>query len=192
MNKLMSKLLQFWPIRVLRKSIAYLLFYLPVRFVMPLSLRLYGYKETIVGSCTILAPAKQMETILVGIEYLRTLDPEMFQRLTVENRYLFWYHPKRFLQSRDIFTITDNFLLWGKEGIAICFVQSVLDFNLKYLPSKRTSARNCEMVVVARREIQRQVFEWTTKHSFPPELVKQYRVFAEDAARGVLEVTAGS
>ena len=166
------------PIWVLRFFVGYSLFYLPARIVIPLQLRLKGYKRSVFGACTILAPPKEMQIILQGITYLQTLDPEMFQRLTAEHRYMFLYHPQKYLRFRRIFSITDNFLLWGNEGIATCFVQSILDFTLWVLPSERSLIKS-NQVAATRQEIQRQVFEWVKKHSFRPELVKQYEKLAE-------------
>ncbi len=187
----MSKLLQFWPVRILRESIAYLFFYLPVRFVMPLHLRLSGYKRSDIGTCTILAPPKQMQIILEGVTYLQMLDSEMFRRLTAERRYIFWYFKQMpYLQCRDVFGITDNFMSWGKEGVVACFVQCVLYFNLEHL--RRSQIKNCKDSASTRCEMQKQVLEFLERYSFPSELVKQYRAFANDAAHEVSEVTDGS
>ncbi len=187
----MSKLLQFWPIRTLREAIAYLLFYLPVRFVMPLHLRLSGYEQSNIGACTILAPPKQMQIILEGVTYLQMLDSEMFRRLTAERRYIFWYFKQMpYLQCRNVFGITDSFMSWGKEGVVACFVQCVLYFNLEHL--RRSQIKNCKDSATTRHEMQKQVLEFLERHSFPAELVKQYQAFAEDAAREISGVTAGS
>jgi hypothetical protein len=50
-----------------------------------------GNKRSIVGTCTIIAPPKQMQIILEGITFLREIDSEMFKRLTVEQKYVFLY-----------------------------------------------------------------------------------------------------
>ncbi len=167
-----------WPIRFCRRTAAYFTYFI-VRIGLPLHVRLVGYKWTVMGRCTILAPQEQMCVILEGITFLQTVDPEMFHRLTAERRYVFWYHPKKFLQCREFFSITDNFLLWGKEGVVTCFVQSVLDLTLKYLPAEGTLVENRQVAIAARREIQRELLKWISEHSFPPELVKQYEEIAE-------------
>jgi hypothetical protein len=164
----------FGPSGILRFSVAHLFFYLPVRFVMPHTLWLVGQKRLVVGKCIILAPPKQMQIILQGITYLQTIDREMFLRLTAERRYIFWYHPKQFVECREIFTINENYLQWGKEGAVACFVQAIMDFNLKHLPLERSLFKKDYGVVADRYEIQQHVFEFVKKHSFPQELVDFY------------------
>jgi hypothetical protein len=166
------------PFGVFRFLAAHLFIYLPLRFAMPITLRLGGLKQFAVGKCIILAPPEQMQTIMQGITYLQTIDREMFLRLTAEHRYIFWYHPKRFMECREIFSINDNYLQWGKEGVVACFLQAIMDFNLKHLPLERSVFKK-QVAVVDRREIQQQVFEFVKKHSFPPELVAFYQ---EEAA----------
>jgi hypothetical protein len=168
----------FRPIRLLRRMVASLL-YLSVRFGMPIHVRLVGYKCTIVGKCVILAPPKQMQAILDGVKFLQTLDPEVFQGLTAKRRYVFWYHPTRFLQCQEIFTITDNFLLWGKEGVAIYFVQSLFEFTLIFQPFLEAPTWSRDRTVAARREVHQRIFKWASEHSFPNELVKQYEDMAK-------------
>jgi hypothetical protein len=141
---------------------------------MPLQLRLNGYRRSVFGTCTILAPPREMQIIQQGITYLQTIDQEMFLRLTGERRYIFWYHPKHFVECREIFTINENYLNWGKEGVIACFVQAIMDFNMKHLPLDRSLFKK-HVAVVDRHDIQQQVFEFVKKHSFPPELVDFYR-----------------
>jgi hypothetical protein len=160
---------QNWPIQIFRYSVAYVFFYLSIRFTMPFTLRLGGYKRSVVGTCTILAPQKQMQVILHGLTYLQALDSEMFQRLTVEQRYVFWYHKSRYLRCFEFFTITDNFLSWGDEGVAACFVQSILS-----LPLRKPFLN--EDVVITRSQAQQQFSEWLKKHSISPNFSQHYQV----------------
>jgi hypothetical protein len=162
---------QTWAIQFFRYSIVYVFFYLPVRFAMPLTLRLVGYKRAVVGTCTILAPQEKMQLILQGLTYLQTLDSGMFQRLTAKRRYVFWYYPNRYLRCFELFTITDNFLSWGSEGVVACFVQSVLALTLKKpFPFKKFGAK-----VLTRSHVQQQVIEWLEGHSFSPAFTKHYQ-----------------
>jgi hypothetical protein len=163
-----------WPIRVLGYLLAVLVYWIIKLGLMP-SLRLIGYKRSVTGTCIILAPPKQMRIILQGLTYLRTLDPEMFQRLTTERQYVFWFEKNRYSRCREFFTITDNFLLWGNEGVVTCFVQSVMDSPLE----KASPFKKRKLTVITRRQIQQQVFEWLKKHSFSPELTEQYKTWAE-------------
>lgn len=172
-------------IQVCRRSIAYLI-YLLIRLFLAPGLRLTGYKRLRFGTCTLLAPAEQMRVVLEGIELLQTLDPAMFRRLTAERPYVFWYNEKAtHLQAREYFVITNTFLHWGKEGVAIFFVQCILDFNLRFLPMVRNLAWNPEDKLAARYEIQRRVLEWLKKHTFPSELVVQYEEFAKQRSSNV-------
>jgi hypothetical protein len=115
-----------------------------------------------------------MQIIQQGITYLQMLDPEMFLRLTAEHRYIFWYHPKKFVECREIFTVNENYLQWGKEGVVACFVQAIMDFNLEHLAWERGLFKN-RGVAAERHKIQQQVFEFAKKHSFPQELVVFYQ-----------------
>ena len=177
--KLLSSVIQ-----VCRRSIAYLMCLL-MRFSFPFG-RLAGYKRSCVGACTILAPPEKMPIILEGIALLQTLDPAMLRRLTGERPYFFWYNDKAtFLQAGELFAITDSFLYWGKEGIAIFFVQCMLEFDLMFLPRLRNLQWRPEDTSAARSEIQRQVLEWIRQHSFQPELVRQYEEFAKQRPSNV-------
>jgi hypothetical protein len=157
------------PIRLARNLLAYL-FYLLIRYVLPLPFYLYGFKRSVVGCCTVLAPAKQTKTILEGIEYLRALDSNLYQQLTVEHRYFFWYHPNRILQCRDAFSICDNFLSWGKEGVVITLVQSIYDYTIFYSNWEKKLKRSRIESVSMRRAIQKKLFEWSNKQNLPSEL----------------------
>lgn len=163
-------MLLFWPIRILSYLLTLPIYWF-IKFGLAPSLRFIGYKRSTVGVCTILAPMEHMETILYGLEYLQSIDPQMFQMLTAAHRYVFWYHKNRYLRCREFFTITDNFLSWGKEGVITCFVQSVTDSQLinPYVLNERKT------ITITRQQIQQCVFEWLTKHSFPPELIEQYK-----------------
>jgi hypothetical protein len=175
-----------WPIR-LWSCLTYFLFYLFCRCVIQFAtfFSLDGYKRADVGTCTIVAPPKQIKIILEGIEFLRTIDPSIFRRLTAEHRYIFVYvsKPVARFQCRDIFSIDDACLSWGKEGICICLVQSILAFNLMYLPveSSLVVGNRGREAFEARREIQQQLLKWMAGHSFSPVLVKHYEELAKAA-----------
>jgi hypothetical protein len=148
--------------------------YYPIRFSLPLVLGLEGYKRSKVGKCTFWAPPKRLHEILEGARFLQTLDPELFGRLTIERRYVVWYHPKISVSCRDVFSVTDNFILWGREGVALCLVQNVLDFTLLRLPFEKTLAWEKEDSVASRREMYQRIFRWLREHSFPEDLVNHY------------------
>ena len=163
-----------WPIRTIGYYLAVLVYWI-IRLGLTPSLMFTGYKRSVTGTCIILAPHKQMQIILQGLTYLQALDPEMFQKLTTGRRYVFWFHKNHYSRCREYFTITDNFLLWGNEGVATCFVQSVMDSSLeKTSPFKKRKAAE-----ITRHQIQQQVFEWLNKHCFSPELTEQYKTWAE-------------
>ena len=160
------------PVLVLGHLFSYPMYWY-VKFGLGPALPLTGFKRFVVGTCTILAPPKQMQAIMQGVEYLRTLDSEMFQRLTTERRYVFWYNKQHHMRCKEYFSVPDNYFLWGKEGVVTCFVQSIMTSSLEESPFKKSP--------VTRRQVQQQVFEWVKKNSFQPELVKQYQAFAEEA-----------
>jgi hypothetical protein len=172
------------PIRFVINSITYP-FYLFGRFAMPIHARLCGVKVIHVGKCTIMAPEKQMQIILAGVQFLQTVDLEMFRQLTAEYKFIFWYHPKHYLDYRDIFSITDKFLLWGKEGVAICFVQSILGFTLMELPSSKASIVDHRTALATRCDAKKRLASWISKHPFPAELVSHYQNIAIEAEKSV-------
>ena len=134
------------------------------------------------GKCAIWAPPKQLHAILEGVKFLQAIDPEMFRRLTTARRYVVWYDPKHSLSCRDVFSITDNFLHWGREGVATCLVQNILDFTLLRLPFEKMLGLERENIVAARREVLQRLLKWVSEHSFSEELVKQYEEMVKDSS----------
>lgn len=169
-----------WVVYICRRLVSALL-YLCYRFIEPLSQRMLGARSYRIGKCILLAPPKQLQAFLDGVAFVQTIDPKMFQRLTAEQRYVFIYKPKRNrgLYCREYFSITDKYLDWGKEGVALCLVQCILEFNLVYLPAARSLVVNREALIKARCEVQKQLFNWLKEHSFSIELVKQYEIIAK-------------
>jgi hypothetical protein len=138
------------------------LYYL-IKFGLAPSLISAKYERYVEGTCVILAPPGPLSTIKEGLHALRALDPTIFQELTVKRRFIFWYHASKYLNAREVFTITDNFLRWGANGVIACFVQAVFDTS------------SCAQT---RNQMQQCVFNHLKKYSLPPELLKQYEVFA--------------
>ncbi len=136
-----------------------------------------GYKRSVVGTCTILAPPKQMQIILEGITFLRDIDPEMFKRLTTERKYVLSYHAKHRTSFEEFHTITNNGMLHGKEGVAISLVQIILFRTAKDSLGQFGVDRLEEMA--ARRVYKKQIFEFVKKHSFAPHLIEHYQRLAE-------------
>jgi hypothetical protein len=136
-----------------------------------------GYKRSIVGTCVILAPPKQTEAILEGIAYLRDIDSEMFKRLTAERKYVLWYHKESRKGAYEIYSITDRYLVNGKEGVVISLVQSVLDRDMKDSVGRlRVKPYDATAEL---RDGRRQILEFMKRHSFSPELVAQYQKLAD-------------
>jgi len=148
--------------------------YLPAKYILLPCFRLFeGYKKSVIGTCVILAPPNQTDQILKGIEYLRTLDSEMYRRLTAERRFLFFYKKGSYNRMLDIFSIPDNFLAWGREGVVTCLVQAVIGSAMEQSPLKESK--------LTRHQVLQQIYEWLKNHSFQPELIKQYEKFAESS-----------
>jgi len=166
-----------WLVRIYRCSIACLL-YLSIKIGLPLVMHfgVTGYKRSVVGTCTILAPPKQMQIILEGTTYLRDIDPEMFRRLTAERKYFLSYHKKHRTSFKEFYTITDNGLLHGKEGVVICLVQIILIRDVK--DSLGRFRINSSEEIAARRDYKQQIFEFVKRHSFSPKLVDHYQKLA--------------
>jgi hypothetical protein len=149
--------------------------YLFIKYSLPLSLRIFGgCKKSRIGACTILAPPMQMLQILEGTRLLQTIDAEMFQRLTVERRYMLWYHPKYCGHCREIFSITDNFLNRGSEGVSVFCVQCVLEMTLESDAIAGSKYWTYKDALKLRNKIQHAVFDWAKSHRMSPELVMEY------------------
>jgi hypothetical protein len=149
--------------------------YCAIRFGLPLSMRLFaGCKRSTIGSCTVIAPQKQMQLVLDGINLLKTIDLQMFQQLTAGRPFMFWYNPEHITQLRDIFSITDNFLSWGKEGVSVFFVQCVLETNMEHVALTGAGDWTYQDGVRLRREVQIGVLDWIKRQPFSPELIKEY------------------
>jgi hypothetical protein len=59
--------------------------------------------------------------------------------------------------------------------VVACLVQNILDYDLIYLRSRQCpQAWNRQMGMEARREVQKQLFEWLSTHMFSTDLVKEY------------------
>jgi hypothetical protein len=165
-------------INLIFRWLALCLLYLMAKCGLPLVVRLARRKKSVIGTCTIWAPPKQMQAILEGIEYLRKLDPEMFKRLTVEHKYVLFYHKKHRTIAYAAYSITDHYLLHGKEGVVIFLVQTILNRTMQDSLGRFRVKRSDALV--ADRENRKQIFEFVKKHSFSPKLVEQYRKSAEN------------
>ena len=138
-----------------------------------------SYKRSIVGTCIIFAPPKQMQTILQGIAFLKEVDLAMYERLTVERKYILTYQKKRRTHLDEFYSVTDDILTAGNEGVAIGLVQIILfrdevnslgQFGID--PSKEMAAR---------LKFKQQILEFVKKHSFPVRFIEFYQRRAEMA-----------
>lgn len=170
-------------IRLCGRIVEFLIYWL-TRFLILLATLIGEHRRSVVGRCMIIAPPEKMKAILEGFTFLQSIDLVMFQKLTVERRYICFYLPKVTFQRREIFGISDAFLHWGKEGIATCLVQAVLNFALFYLPRHsidlgfrhpdgRCIGGSLEGVNAC-KEVQQELSQWMKTHSFSPGLLKQY------------------
>jgi hypothetical protein len=139
--------------------------------------RISGYRCATIGNCDILAPLNKLPSILQGFVYLQNIDPEMYERLIAKNQFVFCYEKKlpfRFkkpFRFREIYTITDNDLSWGNEGVAVRLVQSVLRNALS-----TNFVKGSEEYLAASLKLHQQIFEWARNHSLPSELVEHYKI----------------
>lgn len=174
-----SNSMDLYPLRVFYRRLIATLLYLFIRVglscVWLFGIR--GYKRSVVGNCIILAPPHQTQAILEGISFLEKIDLDMFRRLTADRKYILWYHKQRRGGACDVYSISDHYLRHGKEGVVICLVQSVLDRTMQDSLSGFDNQPND--YTAKNHERQRQLFEFIKKHSFSPQLIKQYQKLAE-------------
>jgi hypothetical protein len=154
--------------------------YLYFKFLLGPGFFLTGYRRTKVGKCVIAAPLNKIPLILQGFAYLKTIDQKMYQRLTIENQFIFYYvkklplSHKRQIRVQNIYTITDSYLSWGNEGVVVCLVQSVLR---NAFPTNFVKGGGEHFA--ASRELKQQIFEWVKNHSFPSAIVEHYKTALE-------------
>jgi len=137
-----------------------------------------GYKIAKIGTLTIVAPQEKLQIILDGVDYLKTLDPIMYQMLTVDQKYVCQYD-KAISRAGEFFSINDNLLSYGKEGVVASFVQEILLFNRLHKPFERQPRRQTAAKLKAYNEILNQLCLWLKTNSFHPKLVAYYRKLLE-------------
>jgi hypothetical protein len=142
----------------------------------------FGYNKALVGKMIILAPADKMQLFLEGANFLKCVDLTMYRRLTVEHKFVCFYHTK-YTRARDQFSITDYHLRWGKEGVAANFVMAVLAFDILESPMGFSLKMESGKTLAARLEIAQQYYAWLSEHSFPAGLVDYAHRNLEDRKR---------
>ena len=109
--------------------------YLCLKFLNGPGLFLTGCRKIRIGTCTIIAPLNKIPLIQQGFIYLKTIDLEMYERLTTEKPFTFIYikrlplSQKRSKPIREIDFITDDFMNYGNEGVAVYLLQRFLYNN---------------------------------------------------------------
>lgn len=158
----------------LRRTVCGLI-YLSARLALP-ALRLNGYCRERFGKCSIWAPPEKLDQLRKGVEYPRTADLFLFERLTSQRRILFMYHKDRHARCGNLFTICDEFMLWREVGVASRIVGALLlldEEENEALWDRNAGKR-------AGRRVVEKTYDWMSKHSLPQGLVEQYRARAED------------
>ena len=134
-------------------------------FFKPILTRL-GYKTLRIGHCTFMAPGKQLEVIARGTDRLHGLDPDLFSKLASQKGLIFWYHKQKLIQAKRIISITDDWLVWGADGVATFLAESLI--GLEYRESRDYDFDVSAAVVRDR------LCNWVAKHQINPELKAQY------------------
>ncbi len=152
--------------------------YICLRLVIPPMALLSGGIRLNCGTSVFWIPRNKKQTILDGIELLRTKDQEMFSRLTSKQRLIIYYgHNKNVTNAGGrVFGMHRRYIEMGSEGIACFIVQSIIT------SAAAPSINQCKLNDHERASLKiagRRVLEWMQQHSFHPELIKVYQKVVE-------------
>ncbi|HVU27670.1 MAG TPA: hypothetical protein VHG71_08030 [Verrucomicrobiae bacterium] len=150
--------------------------YFTLRLGAPLFFGISGYKKLRLGKCVIWTPKDREQVILKGIDFLRKRDSEIFSLLTTSRLMFFWTKEKVKESGGRIFAISEQFVKWGPEGIAVNVVLSFLKFKTSPEINRfKAGKENREAIKTASE----QMLEWMRQHSMQDKLIKAYRMASE-------------
>jgi hypothetical protein len=144
-------------------------------YLAPLLLR---YKRIRLGTSIILTPNDKKQTILSGVECLRSHDSEMYSRLTKNQKLIFYYSGNKNITNLFgyFFGLQETYIKLGAEGIAYFIVQSLLVSDA--CPSVNQHRRN-DREWGALKSTARKTMEWMQQHSFDQRLIDSYSKVVE-------------
>jgi hypothetical protein len=152
--------------------------YAITRLIIPLAAWLSGGQRVKCGTSIFWIPRSAKKGVLDGVELLHTKDPEMFLRLTTQQRLIIVYTHNTSSPNNGtrIYGLHKRFIEMGPEGIACFLVQSIFFYEAS--PSVNQCRLN-DRELAAIKVAPRKTLEWMSQHSFHPGLINTYRRVAE-------------
>jgi hypothetical protein len=133
-----------------------------------------GYSQWCRGNCIVWAPKHIVEQAKEAIVYVQGIADETSLDFGNHSKIILWYDKDRLVRCKNIFTICDRTLAWGRDGIIAHLVTS--SFTLRSYPKSGFATR--EEGRVAQQLVMRQSHEWLKKHGLADGLVQQYAEWA--------------
>ncbi|HTQ50964.1 MAG TPA: hypothetical protein VMJ12_09660 [Candidatus Acidoferrales bacterium] len=111
-----------------------------------------------------------------GFDFLQANDKKMYNCITSEGRFVFFYTVGNCSNfGGRYYGIEEQFIRWGREGVAAFLVQSILMFDAVPTVSKVSFKPGAS----ALRSAAPQVVEWMRDHSFRADFIEGYRSATE-------------
>ena len=126
------------------------------------------YRRVYVGGCRIMVPARRLNVINSGLAYLKQIDSKMYEAVSERHGLIIWYYKGPCLRCGRAFSIPEDLLLWGNEGVALFFAQTIIRLDTEHLPFK-----DAVTATSARRLTMKRLVTWISRQNFTPELVRQ-------------------
>jgi len=122
-----------------------------------------------------MVPARRLNVINCGLAYLKQIDPNMYEAVAERRGLIIWYFRGPCLRCGRAFSIPENLLLWGNEGVALFLAQTIIRWDTEHLPFK-----DAVTATSARRLTMQRLGAWISRQNFTPELVRQYEDLASE------------
>ena len=150
--------------------------YLVLIVLIPTISKLCGYRKLTFGSSIVWTPENRREVIIDGFDLLRGFDLKKYSCITGEGHFVFFYFTgKSSPFGGRYYALEEQFVRWGREGVAALLVQSVLMFEAVPTVGKvRFKPGDSVLRLVAP-----QVVEWMRDHSFRADFIEGYRSATE-------------
>ena len=90
------------------------------------------YRRVYVGECRIMVPARGLNVINCGLAYLKQIEPNMYEAVAERRGLIIWYFRGPCLRCGRAFSIPENLLLWGNEGVALFLAQTIIRWDTEH------------------------------------------------------------
>jgi hypothetical protein len=152
-------------------SVALYIWHIVGIVLIPVVSKLGGYRKLTFGSSIVWTPENRRESIIDGFDFLQSTDKKMFNCITAEGRFVFFYTAGKCSNfGGRYYGLEEQFVGWGREGIAVFLVQSIL--MREAVPTMNKV--NLKQGAPALRLVAPRVVEWMRAHSFRADFIEGY------------------